>query len=174
MDIRSIATGFLLGFVFAFIAFILFYNQGDPLQASVPPEPAATEASVTINLASIFVNDQDKALKFYTEMVGFVVKHNIPVGEFKWLTVVSPEGSGDMELLLEPDDHQAAKTYQKAIYDDSIPATTFFVTDIQQTYERMKASGVVFTREPMEMGSVNTVVFDDTCGNLIQLTQTGP
>ena len=172
MDIRSIATGFLLGFVFAFIAFILFYNQGDPLQTSVPPEPAATEASVTINLASIFVNDQDKALKFYTEMVGFVVKHNIPVGEFKWLTVVSPEGPGGMELLLEPDDHQATKTYQKAIYDDGIPATTFFVTDIQQTYERMKASGVVFTREPTKMGSVTTVVFDDTCGNLIQLTQT--
>ena len=102
-----------------------------------------------------------------------MVKHNIPVGAFRWLTVVSPEGPGDMELLLEPNDHQAVKTYQKAIYDDGIPATTFFVTDIQQTYERMKASGVVFTRgEPTKMGSVTTAVFDDTCGNLIQLTQT--
>ncbi len=124
-----------------------------------------------IKLNSVFVDDQDKALKFYTEVLGFVKKHDIPVGEFKWLTVVSPEGPDDIELLLEPNDNPAAKTYQKAIFEQGIPLTAFAVDDIEKEYERMKQLGVVFTTEPTKTGPVTQAVFDDTCGNLIQLYQ---
>src|SRR5258708_26205049 len=101
-----------------------------------------------IKLNSVFVDDQDKALKFYTEVLGFVKKRDIPVGQFKWLTVVSPEGPDDIELLLEPNDNPAAKTYQKAIFEQGIATTSFAVEDIQKEYERMKKLGVVFTMEP--------------------------
>ena len=111
------------------------------------------------------------ALKFYTEVLGFFKKTDIPAGEFRWLTVVSPEGPGDIELLLEPNAHPAAKTYQKAIVDDGIPATTFAVENIQEEYERMKELGVVFTMAPTRSGPVTVAVFDDSCGNLIQLAQ---
>ncbi len=124
-----------------------------------------------IKLNSVFVDDQDKALKFYTEVLGFVKKRDIPVGQFKWLTVVSPEGPDDIELLLEPNDNPAAKTYQKAIFEQGIATTSFAVEDIQKEYERMKKLGVVFTMEPTKMGPVIVAVFDDTCGNLIQLSQ---
>lgn len=124
-----------------------------------------------INITSVFVDDQDKALKFYTEVLGFVKKMDMPAGEFKWLTVVSPDGSGDIQLLLEPNDNPAAKTYQKAIYEDGIPTTSFSVEDIQKEVERMKKSGVVFTIDPTKMGPVTVAVFDDTCGNLIQLSE---
>ena len=124
-----------------------------------------------IKLNSVFVDDQDKALKFYTEVLGFVKKHDIPVGEFKWLTVVSPEGPDDIELLLEPNDNPAAKTYQKAIFEQGIPSTSFAVEDIQKEYERMKNLGVVFSMKPTKTGEVTVAVFDDTCGNLIQLLQ---
>jgi predicted enzyme related to lactoylglutathione lyase len=129
------------------------------------------EGDMKINLNSVFVDDQDKALKFYTEVLGFVKKSDFPVGKFKWLTVVSPEGPDDIELLLEPNDNPAAKTFQEAIFKQGIPLTSFAVEDIQKEYERMKKLGVVFKMEPTNMGPVTVAVFDDTCGNLIQLAQ---
>jgi len=124
-----------------------------------------------IKLTSIMVDDQDKALKFYTEVLGFVKKKDIPMGEARWLTVVSPEGPEDIELLLEPNGHSAAKIFQQAIFKDGIPLTAFAVDDIQKEYERMNDLGVVFKRPPTQAGPVTIAVFDDTCGNLIQLYQ---
>ena len=124
-----------------------------------------------IQLTSVFVDDQDKALKFYVDVLGFVKKEDMPVGEFKWLTVVSPEAPDDIELLLEPNNNPAAKTYQQAIFDQEIPAAAFAVDDIHQEYERLKEQGVVFTMEPTESGPAILAVFNDTCGNLIQLYQ---
>jgi catechol 2,3-dioxygenase-like lactoylglutathione lyase family enzyme len=126
---------------------------------------------VRIKLSSVLVDDQDKALKFYTEVLGFVKKADIPVGTAKWLTVVSPEGPDDVELLLEPNDNPAARTFQQAIREQGIPLTAFAVDDIQKEYERLKGLGVVFRSEPTRMGPTTVVVFDDTCGNLIQLYQ---
>lgn len=126
---------------------------------------------VKITLTSVFVDDQDKALTFYTEVLGFVKKSDLPVGAFKWLTVVSPEGPDDIELLLEPNDNPAAKAFQGAIYEQGIPATSFAVEDIRKEYERMTELGVVFRTEPTPTGPVTVAVFDDTCGNLIQLHQ---
>jgi catechol 2,3-dioxygenase-like lactoylglutathione lyase family enzyme len=124
-----------------------------------------------IQLASVFVNDQDKARQFYTETLGFVVKEDLPAGAYRWLTVVSPEGPDDMQLLLEPNDNPAARAYQGAIYEQGIPATAFFVEDIQQEVDRLVALGVAFTVQPTEAGGPVVAVFDDTCGNLIQLVQ---
>jgi catechol 2,3-dioxygenase-like lactoylglutathione lyase family enzyme len=124
-----------------------------------------------INITSVFVDDQEKALKFYTEVLGFVKKTDVPVGDYKWLTVVSPEGPDDVELLLEPNDHPAAKVYQKAIFEDGIPFTSFAVEDLQAEYERMDKLGVLFKTKPTKMGPVIIAEFNDTCGNLIQLTQ---
>lgn len=124
-----------------------------------------------IKLNSIFVDDQDKALAFYTDKLGFVKKHDIPVGEFKWLTVVSPEEPNGTELLLEPNDNPAASTFQKAIFEQGIPITAFTVNDIQADYERLKGLGVEFTMEPTNMGMTTMAVLNDTCGNLIQIFQ---
>jgi predicted enzyme related to lactoylglutathione lyase len=124
-----------------------------------------------IKLTSVYVDDQDKALKFYTEVLGFVKKRDIPVGEFKFLTVVSPEEPDGTELLLEPSDNPAAKVFKKALVEQGIPLATFFVDDIQKEYERMKKLGVKFVMEPTPMGPTTAAVFDDTCGNLIQLNQ---
>lgn len=124
-----------------------------------------------INMTSVFVDDQEKALKFYTEVLGFEKKTDMPAGDFKWLTVVSPEDPEGVELLLEPNDNHAAQTYQKTIYDDGIPTTSFVVDNIQKEYERLKNLGVEFTAEPTEMGPVLFAIFDDTCGNLIQISQ---
>ncbi|KAA3619550.1 MAG: VOC family protein [Calditrichaeota bacterium] len=124
-----------------------------------------------IKLASIFVEDQMKALKFYTDTLGFIKKEDIDIGEYKWLTVVSPEGPNDLELLLEPNAHPAAKTFQKAIFDDGIPATTFFVDDVQAEFKQLQKKNVAFSMEPTEAGSVKIAVFNDTCGNFIQITQ---
>jgi catechol 2,3-dioxygenase-like lactoylglutathione lyase family enzyme len=124
-----------------------------------------------IKVTSVLVDDQDKALKFYTEILGFVKKTEIPVGEFKWLTVVSPEEPEGTELLLEPNDNPAASTFQKALYNQGIPLTMFFVDDIQKEYERMKNIGVKFTLEPTKMEAIIIAVFDDTCGNFIQMIQ---
>jgi catechol 2,3-dioxygenase-like lactoylglutathione lyase family enzyme len=125
--------------------------------------------AVRINLASVLVDDQDKALAFYTEVLGFVKKTDVPLDEARWLTVVSPEEPGGTELVLEPDGHPAAKPFKQALVDDGIPYTSFAVDDVQVEYERLRASGVRFTQEPLEMPSVTTAVFDDTCGNLIQI-----
>lgn len=124
-----------------------------------------------ITLTSVMVEDQARALAFYTDVLGFVTKTDIPVGEDRFLTVVSPEGSGDVELLLEPSSHPAARVFQKAIFDDGIPATSFGSADIQAEYEKLAGRGVVFRREPTRMGPVSIAVFEDTCGNLIQLAQ---
>lgn len=124
-----------------------------------------------IRLNSVFVDDQDKALAFYTGVLGFVKKSDFPVGQFKWLTVVSPEEPNGAELLLEPNDNPAARTFQEAMFGQGIPATSFAVEDVWKEYERMKGLGVVFRMEPTKMGPVTVAVFDDTCGNLIQVAQ---
>ncbi len=124
-----------------------------------------------ISLSSVFVDDQDKALEFYTRVLGFVKKKELPVGKYKWLTVVSPEGPDDVELLLEPNATQIAEAYQKGCFEAGIPAASFAVEDIQKEYERMKELGVVFRQKPTRTGPVAVAVFDDTCGNLIQLVQ---
>ena len=124
-----------------------------------------------IKLASVMVDDQEKALAFYTRVLGFVKKTDIPLGKFKWLTVVSPEGPGDIELLLEPNENPAAKTFQEALFRQGIPLTAFNVEDIHQEYERLKKLGVVFKSAPTAMGPTTAAVFEDTCGNLIQLYQ---
>lgn len=124
-----------------------------------------------IKLTSVFVEDQDKALTFYTEVLGFVKKKDFPAGDFKYLTVASSEGPDDIELLLEPNDNPVARTFQNAVFEQEIPATAFFTEDVQKEYERMTKLGVVFTTPPTTMGETIVAVFDDTCGNLIQLAQ---
>jgi catechol 2,3-dioxygenase-like lactoylglutathione lyase family enzyme len=124
-----------------------------------------------ITLSSVLVDDQDKALKFYTEVLGFVKKRDIPMGQFKWLTVTSPEGSGDIELVLEPMGFLPAKTYQKALFKAGIPLTAFATDDIQKEFKRLKDLGVTFRGEPERMGPIISVLFEDTCGNLINLFQ---
>jgi catechol 2,3-dioxygenase-like lactoylglutathione lyase family enzyme len=128
---------------------------------------------VRINVTSVLVDDQDKALRFYTEILGFEKKTDVPVGEARWLTVVSPEESDGTELLLEPDGHPAAKPFKQALVGDGIPFTSFAVDDVQAEHERLRALGVRFTQEPLEMQAVTTAVFDDTCGNLIQIASQG-
>jgi len=124
-----------------------------------------------IKLTSLMVDDQDKALQFYTGILGFRKKHEIPMGAYKWLTVVSPEGSDDIELSLEPNANPAAKVFQEAMFAQKIPLAAFEVSDIQAEYARLKKLGVVFLAEPANMGPVAITVFSDTCGNLIQLYQ---
>ncbi|BDH03168.1 VOC family protein [Streptomyces seoulensis] len=126
-----------------------------------------------INLTSLFVDDQEKALAFYTEVLGFVKKADVPLGEYRWLTVVSPEQPDGTELLLEPDAHPAAKPYTSALHGDGIPATSFAVDDVRAEYDRLRGLGVRFTMEPVEAGPVTIAVLDDTCGNLVQLAQYG-
>jgi catechol 2,3-dioxygenase-like lactoylglutathione lyase family enzyme len=125
-----------------------------------------------IHVTSVMVGDQDKALKFYTEVLGFIKKHDIPVGgEYRWLTLVSPEGPADVEVLLEPMGFAPAKTYQKALFDAGIPLTSFAVGDIKKEHARLETLGVVFRTPPTVAGPVTIAVFDDTCGNLIQIVQ---
>jgi catechol 2,3-dioxygenase-like lactoylglutathione lyase family enzyme len=122
-----------------------------------------------INLASVLVDDQQKALRFYTEVLGFVKKNDIPMGEHSWLTVVSPDDPDGVELVLEPGDHPAVGPFKAALVADGIPFTSFAVADVQKEYERLTALGVTFTQPPTAMGPVTTAVLDDTCGNLIQI-----
>ena len=124
-----------------------------------------------IKLTSIMVDDQEKALRFYTGVLGFQKKNEIPVGEYKWLTVVSPEGPDDVELSLEPNANPAAKIFQQAMFAQGIPLAAFEVSDIAGEYTRMQGLGVVFTAGPTDAGPVKIAVFSDTCGNLIQLYQ---
>ena len=125
-----------------------------------------------ITHTSLFVSDQEKALRFYTETLGFVKKQDFPVGEFRWLAVVSADEPDGTELLLEPNDNPVSRAYQKGIFDQSIPAASFGVADIRAEYERLKSLGVAFAMEPTEVANVTMAVFDDTCGNLIQVVQT--
>jgi catechol 2,3-dioxygenase-like lactoylglutathione lyase family enzyme len=124
-----------------------------------------------INLTSVLVDDQDKALRFYTDVLGFVKKTEVPLGDARWLTVVSPERPDGVELVLEPDGHPAVRPFKDALVADGIPFTSFAVDDVRTEHERLAALGVRFTQEPTEMGPVITAVFDDTCGNLIQIAQ---
>ncbi|MFD4118414.1 VOC family protein [Streptomyces niveus] len=125
-----------------------------------------------IHLSSVFVNDQAQALRFYTEVLGFQVKNDVPVGEDRWLTVVSPADPEGTELLLEPSGHPAVKPFRDALVADGIPYTSFAVEDVRAEFERLQGLGVRFTQEPVEMGPVTVAVFDDTCGNLIQIAHT--
>lgn len=122
-----------------------------------------------INITSVLVDDQDRALSFYTEVLGFIRKTEVPMGADRWLTVVSPENPEGTELLLEPAHHPAARPFKRALVEDGIPFTSFAVDDVHSEYERLKAAGVRFTQQPAAMGPVTTAVFDDTCGNLIQI-----
>jgi catechol 2,3-dioxygenase-like lactoylglutathione lyase family enzyme len=124
-----------------------------------------------INLTSVLVDDQDKALRFYTEVLGFQKKTEIPLGEHRWLTVVSPDDPNGTELVLEPDAHPAAKPFKDALVGDGIPFTSFAVDDVRQEFARLQSLGVEFAQEPVDMGPVTTAVFDDTCGNLIQIAE---
>ncbi len=124
-----------------------------------------------IYVTSVFVDDQEKALDFYTRVLGFQLKNDVPAGGARWLTVVSPQDPGGTELLLEPSGHPAVKPYKDALVADGIPATSFQVDDVDAEHRRLRDLGVAFTMEPMDAGPVRMVVFDDTCGNLIQLIQ---
>jgi catechol 2,3-dioxygenase-like lactoylglutathione lyase family enzyme len=124
-----------------------------------------------IQLTSVMVKDQAHALQFYTEVLGFVKKQDMPMGEYRWLTVISPQGHDDVELLLEPMGFPPAVDFQKALYDAGVPATGFSVGDIQAEYERLTGAGVTFKSPPAAMGPVTLAAFDDTCGNWIQLYQ---
>jgi catechol 2,3-dioxygenase-like lactoylglutathione lyase family enzyme len=122
-----------------------------------------------INMASVLVDDQAKALAFYTDVLGLQKKTDMPLGEYRWLTVVSSDAPDGTELLLEPDSHPAAGPFKRALVEDGIPFTSFAVDDARAEYERLRGVGVRFTQEPTEMGPVTTAVLDDTCGNLIQI-----
>lgn len=124
-----------------------------------------------IVLTSVFVDDQQKALQFYTEKMGFLKKVEVPMGGVSWLTVVSAADPDGVQLVLEPDSHPAVKPFKQALVEDGIPFNSFAVEDVQAEYERLVAAGVRFTQPPVAMGPVTTAVFDDTCGNLIQIAQ---
>jgi catechol 2,3-dioxygenase-like lactoylglutathione lyase family enzyme len=124
-----------------------------------------------IVVTSVLVDDQEKALRFYTDVLGFVKKDDIPMGDARWLTLVSPHDPDGTELLLEPDGHPAARPFKEALVEDGIPYTSFGVDDVTAEYDRLSTSGVRFTQQPLTMGPVTTAVFDDTCGNLIQIAQ---
>jgi len=126
---------------------------------------------VQIKFTSVMVEDQEAALRFYTSVLGFVKHADIPMGEYRWLTVVSPEGAEGVELVLEPMGFGPARTYQKALFDAGIPLAAFITRDIEEEYTRLNARGVVFRGEPQQMGPITAVLFEDTCGNLINLVQ---
>ncbi|WP_117170322.1 VOC family protein [Paraliobacillus sediminis] len=124
-----------------------------------------------IIVTSIFVQDQAKALDFYSKTLGFVKKHDVPAGEFRWIALVTPGDEEGTELILEPNNHPAANAYQKKLFEDGIPVTMFGVGDVHKEYDRLIKHGVKFTLEPVKMGEVTMAIFDDTCGNLIQIVQ---
>ena len=124
-----------------------------------------------IHLTSVFVDDQQKALRFYTETLGFRLKHNIPLGEHAWITVVSDEAPEGTELLLEPDEHPAVHPFRTALVEDGIPSASFAVDDVEAEHDRLVAEGVRFVQPPTDLGTVITAVFDDSCGNLIQIAE---
>ncbi|WP_436093660.1 VOC family protein [Bosea sp. LjRoot237] len=126
---------------------------------------------IKIVVTSVLVDDQEKALRFYRDILGFELKHDIPMGKHRWLTLTSPGDPDGVELLLEPDEHPAAKPLKTALVADGIPATSFGVEDVHAEHQRLSALGVAFTQPPVHLGPVTTAVFDDTCGNLIQIAQ---
>jgi catechol 2,3-dioxygenase-like lactoylglutathione lyase family enzyme len=124
---------------------------------------------IRINITSVLVDDQARAQAFYTDVLGFQTKHDVPMGEHRWLTLVSPAEPEGPELLLEPDGHPAAKPFKAALVEDGIPFTQFAVDDVKTEFDRLRSLGVRFTQEPMDAGPVTMAVLDDTCGNLIQI-----
>jgi catechol 2,3-dioxygenase-like lactoylglutathione lyase family enzyme len=134
-------------------------------------DKGSEEIEMRIVVTSVLVDDQEKAHRFYTDVLGFVTKADVDLGEARWLTVASPEDPDGTELLLEPDNHPAAGPFKAALVEDGMPYTSFGVDDVKAEFERLQALGVQFTQEPLEMGPVTTAVFDDTCGNLIQIAQ---
>lgn len=124
-----------------------------------------------ISLSSVMVDDQEKALKFYTEMLGFAKKTDMAIGEYRWLTITSPDGPDGVELVLEPMGFPPSRDYQKALYDAGIPLTAFLSNDIQKEYKQLKKRGVIFRSAPQTLGAITSVLFEDTCGNLINLVQ---
>lgn len=126
-----------------------------------------------INISSVMVDDQEKALKFYTEVLGFELRTDMPIGEFRWLTVTSPDAPDGIELVLEPMGFPPAREYQQALFAAGIPITAFLSDDIQAEYQQLKGRGVKFRSEPQSMGSITAVLFEDTCGNLLNLVQPG-
>lgn len=150
----------------------LHYLQTRPLEQLAQrwrTTPEARADMLRINVTSVFVDDQAKALAFYTDKLGFEPKTDEPAGEFRWLTVVSPADRDGVELLLEPNEHPAAKAYQKALLEDGIPATSFAVEDVDRAHAELTERGVVFVQPPTNMGPVTTAILDDTCGNLIMI-----
>lgn len=139
----------------------------------VTPDTNRWDNKMKIVVTSVLVNDQDRALEFYTSKLGFQKKNDIPMGHHRWLTVVSPSEANGVELALEPDEHPAAAQFKKALMEDGIPYTSFGVDNIQSEYDRLTQLGVSFTQPPLAMGPVTTAVLDDTCGNLIQIAQRG-
>ena len=131
----------------------------------------AEKKSMRIYVTSVIVDDQAKALAFYTDVLGFVLKHDVPMGDYRWLTVISPEGHDDVEVLLEPNAFPPAQVFQRALVEAGIPLTSFAVDDVRGEFDRLLGLGVHFTTEPTEVGAVTIAVFDDTCGNLIQIAQ---
>jgi catechol 2,3-dioxygenase-like lactoylglutathione lyase family enzyme len=136
-----------------------------------PSDELQREDEMKIELNSVIVQNQESALAFYTEVLGFAKKMDLPAGAFRWLTVVSPEEPDGTQLVLEPNAHPAAVAYQRALFESGIPLTAFAVDDVESEYRRLKALGVVFTAEPADIGGTIVAVFDDTCGNLIQIYQ---
>lgn len=124
-----------------------------------------------ISITSIPVDDQEKALQFYSKVLGFQKKHDIPMGKHRWITLVSPEDPGGTELALEPDEHPAVKPFKSSLVEDGIPFTAFSVSDVAAEHQRLVDLGVRFTQQPTDLGTVKTAVFDDTCGNLIMMIQ---
>lgn len=141
------------------------------LQSKYIPLNKGAINKMKIIVTSIFVQDQEKALKFYSEKLGFVKKEDVPTGEYRWLTLVSPDEQDGTELLLEPNAHPAAKEYQKKLFAEGIPVTMFGVEDIHEEYKQLMEKGVKFTMEPTRMGELTIAVLDDTCGNLIQIIE---
>src|ERR671911_3136207 len=141
-------------------------------QRVVEQAQAERRSRMRIVVTSVFVEDQEKALCFYTEVLDFQKKTDVPVGEYRWLTVVSPEEPNGVELLLEPSEHPAVKPFKQALVEDGIPFTSFGVEDVEAEHARLEGLGVKFTQPPTAFGDVTTAVFDDTCGNLIQIAQT--
>lgn len=129
--------------------------------------------TIRIGLTSVLVDDQDKALAFYTDVLGFVKKEDVPMGHHRWLTVVSPRDPDGVQLVLEPDEHPAAAPFKEALVADGIPFTSFMVDDVHAEHERLTTMGVRFTQPPVAMGPVTMAVLDDTCGNLIQIACKG-
>jgi catechol 2,3-dioxygenase-like lactoylglutathione lyase family enzyme len=137
-------------------------------------QPAGRIADVRIAVTSVYVDDQDRALSFYTDVLGFVKKTDLPLGEARWLTVVSPDEPTGTELLLEPDGHPAVEPFKERLVADGIPFTSFAVDDVRAEFERLRGLGVMFAQEPVEVGEVTTAVLEDTCGNLIQIASRPP